>query len=202
MESPDTLKQRERDTLNQIETSYQELYRRVEAFNSEQSARMNEVTSMAYNMAVFGTVSPAQVMAANENLLRLLQGQCEAISQWQNYFLSFEPTARALGEAGLPTLAIRLSEIETDRMGALTVYQEMCASGIQQMRANAAIWSGAAQYTAGTIQQVISTQRGVFELCRTRWDNQMFNKCPRCGSFLQSRSLPYCWSCNLLVVRF
>lgn len=202
MESAEALKRTEQDTLNKVESSYEESTAGFRAFCNDYGARLNYATSLARDMALFGTVSPSQVAAANQDNLQKLQQQCDQSAQWQNYFLGFEATARTLGEAGLPKLAIRLREISADIAGALKALQEMCLSAQQSMQANAAVWNNALQYTANVIQQVVNRQKQVFDTFRVRWDNEMFNKCPRCGSLLESRTLPYCWHCNALVVRF
>jgi hypothetical protein len=202
MESPETLKSAEHEALSKLESSYNDFSNQFQAFWNEHTERLNQITGLARDMALFGTVSPAQVTAANENNLRILQSRCEVGAQWQTYFLSFEPTARTLGQAGLPQLAIRLGEIETDLAGVMNTLQDMCTSVQQHMRANAATLSNAVQYATNVTQQVINTQRQVFDTFRARWTSETFNQCPICHSLLQSRSLPYCWHCKALVVRF
>jgi hypothetical protein len=202
MESPETLKQTEHDTLSKLETSYNDFCNRFQTFCNEHMARLNQINDMARDMALLGTVSPAQVAAANEHHLRCLQDQCKTCGEWQSYFLSFEPTARALGVAGLPQLAVRLGEIVAAVAGVVNTLRDMCTSMQQQMSANVAIWNNAMAYTINVIQQVTNTQRQAFDTFRTRWENETFNKCPLCHALLQSRTLPYCWQCKALVVRF
>jgi exoribonuclease II len=203
MASVDELKQTETSALGEIEASYNNFRSRLEAFVQEYGALMNNAVSLAQNMA-FGMANPAQVAALNQDNLQKLKQECDVLGQWQSYFLGFESTARSLGEAGLLRTAVRLREIEAEIIENLQIFQNVCSSTEQQMRAFAGIWNNAMAYTANAIRDVANRQSQVFETFRTRWNNEAFNKCPVCGSLLESRTLPYCPNpnCRTLVIRF
>src|ERR1700728_649006 len=165
MASVDELKQTETSALGEIEASYNDFRSRLEAFVQEYGALMNNAVSLAQNMA-FGMANPAQAAALNQDNLQKLKQECDVLGQWQSYFLGFESTARSLGEAGLPRTAVRLREIEAEIIENLQIFQNVCSSTEQQMRAFAGIWNNAMAYTANAIRDVANRQSQVFETFR------------------------------------
>ncbi len=202
MTSYQALKETEADTLSKLEASYQQLNTQAVQFGQEHAARRNQIMSLYQQLALAGASTMAAITAAEENALALLRGYCEHLGKWQSYLLSFEPSARALGAAGLPRLSVRLHEIGSDLATALETTRAMCASMVQHRQANSRAANDMINQISRTIQEVIGAQRQAFEAFQVRWSNQAFNKCPVCSSLLESRTFPHCWKCRATVVRF
>jgi len=202
MTSLQDLKQIEQNSLATLEASYQQLTTNNDNFARESTSHQQSITALYQQMAMVGSNNMAAITAAEESCLGRMRQYCEYLGQWQSYFMSFESTARTLGTGGLPRLSIRLHEIGADLSVALDTYRNMCASMVKNRQARFGIYSDTIDQINRTISQVLDTQKHVFETFHTRWSNEAFNKCPICGSLLQSRSLPICWRCGKKVIRF
>jgi hypothetical protein len=196
------LKQTEQQQVAKLEQAEQELVRQAQAFAAEHQNRMNAITALYRDLAIMGMPNVPAITAAESQALTLLEGWCRKYAEWQTYFAGFENVARYLGNAGLPRLSLQLAEIQADSEGARQTYLQMCGQMIQHRQKILGIQQDAVTHIGNTIRSVVDNQRAVFENFQARWRAETFNLCPICGSLLQSRSLPYCWNCKHVVVRF
>ena len=118
------------------------------------------------------------------------------VEELQETILRFDPGARYLNDKGRPQLAGRMFELLKEMQQAMQIYSEMHASQQMQPAILNAIWAQAQTESLKIVQDTLARSQNVFDEVLKRWSDVIFNICPHCGFYLNSRIYPHCCYCH------
>lgn len=118
------------------------------------------------------------------------------LEELQETILRFDPAARYLNDKGRPQLAGRMFELLREMQQAMQIYSEMHASQQMQPAILSAIWAQAQTESLKIVQETLARSQKIFDDALKRWSDVIFNICPHCGLYLNSRISPNCCYCH------
>jgi hypothetical protein len=187
-EATQSPRQFEQSELTKLEDLYRQLIFRTQTFANTQTAPSPPFAAPPHVIASY-----CFQFAANRE--RELASFLSELQEWQKTFLTYEPGARYLNDAGFPQLAGRLLEILKDIGQAMQSFFQAHLSQGKHLQTITGIWAQAQGETLVLIQQTLANRQRVYNDALKRWSDITFNKCPHCGFFLSSRTYPFCGYC-------
>jgi hypothetical protein len=125
--------------------------------------------------------------------------------QIENFYKSYEPTARQLDAAGLHDLSQRISVLISDIQTAKKTYFEMYQNLLRQIQARNQIMAQAQQESLNIQLAGLQNQSQAFERMNQMWFDANETRptpryCPHCGGYLGNfNSYYYCPKCGQIL---